>query len=59
MPIKSPVLVMTFNRPDTTAAVMAEFVESRGLGVKKYRVSYQLKKAIGRARRLLGRMMGR
>ncbi len=36
-----------------------EFVESRGLGVKKYRVSYQVKKWIGRVRRFVGRMMGR
>lgn len=36
-----------------------EWVESRGLGVKKYRASYQIRKLIGRIRRGLGRMMGR
>lgn len=36
-----------------------EFVESRGLGVKKYRLSYQFDKALRRLRRRLGKVMGR
>ena len=36
-----------------------EWVESRGLGVKKYRVSYQVAKSVGRVRRMLGRWLGR
>ena len=36
-----------------------EWVESRGLGVKKYRLAYQVTKRIGRLRRGLGRMVGR
>lgn len=36
-----------------------EWVESRGLGVKKYRLGYQLRKRLGRLRRLLGRRLGR
>lgn len=36
-----------------------EFVESRGLGVKKYRWSYQVSKATGRLRRALGKVLGR
>lgn len=40
-------------------AAQTEFVESRGLGVKKHRWSYRLKKWITRVRRTLGRMLGR
>jgi hypothetical protein len=44
---------------EVNRAMDREFVESGGLGLKKYRVSYQVKKWIGRARRLVGRMIGR
>jgi len=36
-----------------------EFVESRGLGVKKFRLSYQLSKAVRRVRRSIGKALGR
>lgn len=36
-----------------------EFVESRGLGVKKYRLTYQAGKALRRFRRRLGKVIGR
>jgi hypothetical protein len=53
LPLKHP------SRVALDEAAQTEFVESRGLGVKKYRLSYQVKKWIGRVRRLVGRMMGR
>ncbi len=40
-------------------APQTEFVESRGLGVKKHRWSYKLKKLIGRLRRSAGKVLGR
>ncbi len=36
-----------------------EWVESRGLGVKKYRLGYQVSKLLGRMRRAVGRRLGR
>ena len=36
-----------------------EFVESRGLGVKKHRLSYKIRKNLGRLRRALGKALGR
>ena len=40
-------------------ATQREFVESRGLGVKKHRLSYKVAKAVGRARRAMGKALGR
>lgn len=36
-----------------------EWVESRGLGVKKHRTSYRARKAVGKLRRTIGRLLGR
>ena len=55
-----PILPLT--HPDQVAIdplADSEWVESRGLGVKKYRLSYQLAKGLGRIRRAIGRRLGR
>ena len=55
-----PILPLT--HPEDVAidpAADREWVESRGLGVKKHRPGYQLKKRWGRIRRGLGKALGR
>lgn len=55
-----PILPLTHpDRVEVDPVAQTEFVESRGLGVKKYRLRYQVKKNLGRFRRALGKAAGR
>lgn len=59
---KATSAILPLVHPDEVAidrAADREWVESRGLGVKKYRWSYQVKKVIGKIRRVFGRALGR
>lgn len=59
---KATEAILPLVHPETVTldkAADREWVESRGLGVKKYRWSYQLKKLLGRVRRFIGRRVGR
>jgi hypothetical protein len=54
--------ILPLHHPPSVAldrAADREFVESRGLGVKKYRWNYQLSKMLSRIRRKLGRWLSR
>jgi hypothetical protein len=53
LPLTHPAVV------EIDRAAQHEFVESRGLGVKKHRWSYKVSKTVGRLRRSIGKALGR